>query len=230
MAKRSLRPGWWEDGCAALAARDAVMAELIARFPEGFMQTRGDALVTLLRSIVGQQISVKAAASIWARFEEAVGKSYFEGERDNVAREMKLAKRVLAVDEVALRGCGFSGQKVKYVRGVCEGFVDGTVHPGLWNDMGDEAVIAELVRLPGIGRWTAEMFLMFHLLRPDVLPVGDLGVVNGFKRNYGANWKTDTDMKGWQKRLTKAAEQWRPQRSIAVWYLWRSLDPGEIAY
>lgn len=221
MAEGVKRPDWWEEGCRALAARDAVMAELIARFPGGFMKTRGEAVTTLVRSVVGQQISVKAADSIWARFAALPGV---------MAGERVVADSVAALSDETLRGCGLSGQKVKYIRGVCAGFADGTVHPGLWDGMDDEAVIAELVKLPGIGRWTAEMFLMFHLLRPDVLPVGDLGLVNGFRKIYGANWKTGTDMKGWQKRLRKAAEGWRPHRSIAVWYLWRSLDPGEIAY
>ena len=88
---------------------------------------------------------------------------------------------VLRLSDEVLRGCGFSGSKVRYVKGIAQGFAEGTVHPGLWNGMADEAVIAELVKLPGIGRWTAEMFLMFHLLRPDVLPVDDLGLIKGFR-------------------------------------------------
>lgn len=215
------RPAWWEDGQAALAARDEVLAALIAMYPGGVMRTRGEAATTLVRSVVGQQISVKAADSIWSRFAALPGV---------MVGDKIITHAVLALGDEALRGCGLSGQKVKYIRGICAGFENGTVHPGLWDGMGDEAVIAELVKLPGIGRWTAEMFLMFHLLRPDVLPVGDLGLVNGFKKAYGSRWKTDTTMKGWQARLTKVAAQWRPYRSLAVWYLWRSLDPAEIAY
>lgn len=220
------RPAYWVEACAHLATKDKVMGALIARFPQGMLSTRGEALVTLMRSVVGQQISVKAAASIWARFEERVGLPI-------------TAANVLAVPDDELRACGFSGSKVKYVQGIARGFEDGTVHPGLWDGMNDEAVIQELVKLPGIGRWTAEMFLMFFLMRPDVISKDDIALVKGFKLAYGANYADYEDvrvamagphLKLWQKRMMVAAENWRPYRTVASWYLWRSLDPEEVAY
>jgi DNA-3-methyladenine glycosylase II len=225
-AKGVIQPTYWAEACAYLRERDEVMGQLIARFPTGMLGTRGEALVTLMRSVVGQQISVKAAASIWARFEERVGLPI-------------TAANVLAVPDEELRACGFSGSKVKYVQGIARGFEDGTVHPGLWDGMDDEAVIQELVKLAGIGRWTAEMFLMFFLMRPDVISKDDIGLVKGFKLAYGAGYEDYEDvcvamagphLKMWQKRMMVVAENWRPYRTVASWYLWRSLDPEEVAY
>ena len=229
------RPEYWAEACGHLAKKDEVMGALIARFPKGMLGTRGDAMVTLMRSVVGQQISVKAAASIWARFEAAViPVSGDAGERKITA------EAVLALSEEEMRGCGFSGGKVKYLHGIARGFEDGTVHVGLWDGMEDEAIIQELVKLPGIGRWTAEMFLMFHLMRPDVISVGDIGLVKGFKKEYGARYKdfdaaeklamSGPHLKLWQGRMMAVADEWRPYRTVASWYLWRSLDPEEVAY
>jgi DNA-3-methyladenine glycosylase II len=209
------QPEYWVKAVKHLS-KDEEMRGIIEAHPVGFLKGRGDALVTLLRSVTGQQISVKAADSIWNRMVDKVG--------------TVTAARVLALGEDGLRACGYSGSKVKYARGICEGFVNGTVHPGLWDGMKDEEIIAELVKLPGIGRWTAEMFLMFHLLRPDVLAVDDLGLIKGFKMAYGARWKTPGGLKVWQKRMRKVAEGWKPYRSVASWYLWRSLDPVEVSY
>ncbi|NBV54505.1 MAG: DNA-3-methyladenine glycosylase 2 family protein [Proteobacteria bacterium] len=215
------KPAWWDEGCAELAARDAALAEIMRRH-DGHLVGRGEALTTLLRSIVGQQISVKAADAVWGKFIRLV-----DGDVD--------AARVLKFGDGDLRGCGLSGQKVKYLRGVCAGFVDGTVHPGLWQGMADEAIIAELVKLPGIGRWTAEMFLIFHLLRPDVLPLGDLGLLKGYEQVYGSVRGTAKleGMARWKKvavAVDKKAAVWQPYRSIATWYLWRSLDPVVVEY
>lgn len=225
------RPAWWEEACAELAARDAVLAALMRRHPQGFLRSRGAPMESLLRAVVGQQISVKAAQSIWGRFWGMVSDQRSEiSDQMGAVAEVGLAQAILRLDDAALRGCGLSGSKVRYVRGIAQGFADGTVHPGLWDGMSDDAVIAELVKLPGIGRWTAEMFLMFHLLRPDVLPVDDLGLVKGFRLAYGDCWKTGGNVKLWQGRLRRQACLWQPWRSVAVWYLWRSLDPDEVAY
>lgn len=214
-----LRPVYWEQACARLTKKDKVMGALIASFPHGQLGTRGEALVTLVRSVVGQQISVKAAASIWARFEAVLDGAV-------------TAEGILALSDEQMRGCGFSGSKVRYVRGIAQGFVNGTVHPGLWDGMDDEAIIQELVKLPGIGRWTAEMFLMFFLMRPDVLALDDLALINAFKRLYGAKFKDkdEVPVKLWKQRLAEQGAKWVPYRTVASWYLWRSLDAEEVAY
>ena len=198
-------PVYWEEAKAQLSAEDGVLGGIIQKY-NGTLQTRGDAFTTLARSIVGQQISVKAAASVWGKFETAAG-------------EMQ-PQAVLKLNEDDLRGCGLSRQKVKYLTGIARGFEEGIVHPGLWQEMDDEAIIAELTKLPGIGRWTAEMFLIFHLLRPDVLPLGDLGVLKAFEVHYDQP----------REKLEKHARIWQPYRTVASWYLWRSLDPEPVAY
>lgn len=236
-------PAWWPTALAHLNAADPAMAALIKAYPGSTLTGRGKPMESLLRAIVGQQISVAAAASVWNRFLAATGTE-------------PTPTAVLALSEAQLRACGLSGQKTKYIQGIAAGFAGGTVHPGLWHEMPDDAIIAELVKLPGIGRWTAEMFLIFHLLRPDVLPLGDLGLLKGYARTYAEHETTSTrgsTMNGqpWPKLAPHIAKQatqppavwrplaedllvrsslWGPYRSAATWYLWRSLDPVEVNY
>lgn len=223
-------PVYWEEALAHLG-RDPVMAGVIARFPDSVLKGRGQPFETLVRAVVGQQISVKAADSIWRRVTglQATGLQGGLGEAFT-------PHAVLGLSEEILRGCGLSGSKVKYIRGIAEGFVSGVVHPGLWDGMDDEHVIAELVKLPGIGRWTAEMFLIFTLMRPDVLPVDDLGLLKGYEKAYGpvrgtAKLEGIKRWKGVAAAMQKhAAKHWAPYRTVATWYLWRSLDPVEVVY
>jgi len=198
-------PDYWPEAKAHLARRDKVLRKLIRAYPDAELGTRGDAFQTLCRSIVGQQISVKAAQSIWARFGEAAGK-------------MQPA-RVAAIPVEVLRGCGLSGQKARYVKDLAMHFDSGLVKPRRWARMDDEAIIEDLVRVNGIGRWSVEMFLIFHLMRPNVLPVDDLGLRRAMERAYNDG-----------EPLTKAGmrelgARWAPWSSVATWYLWRSLDP-----
>jgi DNA-3-methyladenine glycosylase II len=215
-------PAWWKEAQKALAKADPQMALLMKQYPTSQLKSRGAALETLQRAVVGQQISTKAAASIWARTVEKVGK-------------LNNPQAWLTLKDEELRACGLSGQKVKYIRGIANGFADGTVHPPRWDDMPDEQIIAELVKLPGIGRWTAEMFLIFNLMKPDVLALDDLGLLKGFEKTYGPirGTKTLIGLKRWRKigmAMKKHGECWRPYRTMACWYLWRSLDPVEINY
>jgi DNA-3-methyladenine glycosylase II len=200
-----MTPDFWEPATAHLARRDKVLRKLIRKFPEADLVSRGDAFQTLARAIVGQQISVKAAQSIWGRFAECVGKVTPE----NVA----------AREDTALRACGFSGQKVSYVKDLARRFASGEVKPRRWSRLDDEAIIEELVAVKGIGRWTVEMFLIFHLKRPDVLPVDDLGLRRAMEREYNRGKPLTRD------RMRELGEPWAPYRSVATWYLWRSLDP-----
>jgi DNA-3-methyladenine glycosylase II len=217
-------PAYWKKAQAYLRA-DPVMRGVMARFPESVLKGRGQPFETLVRAVVGQQISVKAADSIWQRVLGCWDTGMLGEPRE-----------VLAVPEERLRACGLSGSKVKYIRGIAEGFVSGIVHPGLWDGMDDEHVIAELVKLPGIGRWTAEMFLIFTLMRPDVLPVDDLGLLKGYEKAYGPVRGTAKleGMARWRKMAAQmrkhADKHWAPYRTVATWYLWRSLDPVEVVY
>ena len=203
-------PHYWQQASQELAASDAVMAALVVRYGELGLVSRGDAFGTLARSIVGQQISVKAADSVWARFVAVVA-------------EVSPAK-VLAVGETGLQGCGLSQRKIEYMVDLARHFVSGRLDPQHWAEMDDESVIGELTEVRGIGRWTAEMFLIFNLLRPDVFPLDDIGLQRAVSTHYcGGDKQTP-------RALATLGERWRPWRSVATWYLWRSLDPLPVEY
>jgi DNA-3-methyladenine glycosylase II len=210
----AVAPPYWDDACRHLAKRDRVMRKLIPRFGDARLQSRGDALTTLMRSVVGQQISVRAAQSVWDRFAELAAGPH--GAIDPCA--------VLALDTGSMRACGLSARKVEYLRDLATHFVDGTVHVGDWPTMDDEAIVEELVAIRGIGRWTAEMFLIFHLLRPDVLPLDDLGLIKGISVNYFSGEPVT------RAEAREVGDAWAPFRSVATWYLWRSLDPLPADY
>jgi DNA-3-methyladenine glycosylase II len=198
-------PDYWAEAKAHLARRDKVLRKLVREYPDADLGTRGDAFQTLCRSIVGQQISVKAAQSIWARFVLAAGKVQ--------------PARIAAIPVEVLRGCGFSGQKALYVKDLATHFHAGIVKPRRWARMDDEAIIADLVRVKGIGRWSVEMFLIFHLMRPNVLPVDDLGLRRAMERAYNDGEPLTKD------EMRALGARWAPWSSVATWYLWRSLDP-----
>ena len=203
-------PPYWQQATRELADRDAVLRGLIERFRGLALASRGDAFSTLARSIVGQQISVKAAQSVWDRF---------------ASRVMEVTPaRVAKARRSALRGCGLSGQKADYLKDLARKFLDGHLDPTHWAALDDEALIAELIQVKGIGRWTAEMFLMFHLIRPDVLPVADLGLQRAMRLHYNRGRALSV------ARMQKIGAAWMPWRSVATWYLWRSLDPIPVEY
>jgi DNA-3-methyladenine glycosylase II len=203
-------PAYWLQATRELAERDAVLRELVGRFQGLALGSRGDAFSTLARSIVGQQISVKAAQSVWDRLSGRMG---------TVAPESLARARL-----TTLRNCGLSGQKAGYLKDLGRKFLDGSLDPARWPALDDEILIAELVQVKGIGRWTAEMFLMFHLARPDVLPVGDLGLQRAIRLHYNRGRVLSAS------RIHKIGAAWAPWRSVATWYLWRSLDPIPVEY
>jgi len=206
----SVTPDYWEEACKHLVKKDRVMKRLIPQFGDACLQSRGDPFITLARSIVGQQISVKAAQSVWDRF--AV-----------LPRKLTPANVLkLKVDD--MRAAGLSARKVEYLVDLALNFDSGNLHFKKWSDMDDEAIIAELVAIRGIGRWTAEMFLIFHLLRPNVLPLDDVGLINGISKNYFSGESVSRS----EAREVSAA--WAPYRSVATWYIWRSLDPLPVDY
>jgi DNA-3-methyladenine glycosylase II len=209
-----ITPAYWDDACKHLSKRDRVMRKLIPQFGEGRLQSRGDAFTTLARSIVGQQISVKAAQSVWARFAALM---------DEPATQI-VPTSVLALETALLRGAGLSARKAEYLCDLASHFESGEVHVGQWQQMDDEAIIDELVAIRGIGRWTAEMFLIFHLMRPNVLPLDDLGLINGISVNYFSGEPVS------RAEAREVGDAWAPFRSVATWYIWRSLDPLPVDY
>ena len=207
-------PDLWDDACKHLSKRDRVMKKLILRFGEGRVESRGDAFTTLARSIVGQQISVKAAQAVWDRFVALTA---------GPAHRL-LPGAVLGLDAPKIRAAGLSARKVEYLCDLAHHFESGSVHVGQWQGMDDEAIVDELVAIRGIGRWTAEMFLIFHLLRPNVLPLDDAGLIKGISVNYFSGEAVS------RAEAREVGDAWAPYRSIATWYIWRSLDPVPVAY
>ena len=205
-----MAPRYWQQASADLAQNDLVLAGLVERFAGATLVSRGDPFVTLLRSIVGQQISVKAADSVWARFSAAL--------------PVLTPAELLARDPDTLRGCGLSVRKVEYVVDLARHFDDAQIHVDRWSLMSDAEIIAELTAVRGIGVWTAEMFLIFNQLRPDVFPLDDIGLQRAVAIHYCRGQRPP------RRLLAEHGERWRPWRSVATWYLWRSLDPLPVEY
>ena len=207
-------PHYWDEACKHLSRRDRVMRKLIPQFGEGRLQSRGDAFTTLARSIVGQQISVHAAQAVWDRFAALMSQP---------SNRLRPAE-VLALEAAAVRAAGLSARKVEYLVDLAAHFESGAVHVTQWQQMDDEDIIEELVAIRGIGRWTAEMFLIFHLMRPNVLPLDDLGLLKGISVNYFSGEPVS------RAEAREVGDAWAPYKSVASWYIWRSLDPLPVDY
>jgi DNA-3-methyladenine glycosylase II len=202
-------PGYWVTAKEELSAADSVLAEVIARNEEPVLSSKGDLFLNLVSAIVSQQISTTAARTIWGRFEGLVGEVH--------------PKSVLSRSHEELRGCGLSGRKAEYILEIAEAWQNGYADIN-WDGLSDEEVMDALVELRGVGTWTAEMVLIFTLLRPDVFPVGDIGVVRAVERLYSEGERMSND------ELIAKSQDWRPWRTVATWYLWRSIDPEPVQY
>ncbi|MGV2287467.1 DNA-3-methyladenine glycosylase [Trinickia sp. YCB016] len=199
------RPPYWDGACADLVKRDRILKKLIPKFGPVHLINGGDPFVTLARSVVGQQISVQAAQAVWERIEAVCP---------------KLApQQFIKLGQEKLVACGLSKRKSEYILDLAQHFVSGALHVDKWMSMEDEAVIAELTQIRGIGRWTAEMFLIFNLSRPDVLPLDDLGLIRAISVNYFSGEPVT------RSEAREVAANWEPWRTVATWYMWRSLDP-----
>jgi DNA-3-methyladenine glycosylase II len=213
-----ITPPYWDEACKHLSKRDRVMRKLIADHGQARLFSRGNAFTTLARSIVGQQISVKAAQSVWVKLLTLVGQD------PSSERQPLSVEDVLSRTPEVLRTAGLSARKVDYLQDLARHFADGKVHVDQWNDMPDEAIIEELIDIRGIGRWTAEMFLIFHLMRANVLPLDDAGLIKGISVNYFSGEPVS------RAEARDIAEAWAPYRTVGTWYLWRSLDPVPVEY
>ena len=199
------KPEWWDEAIAHLSG-DPLLGEIVQLYSGGFLTGRGEIFQTLVRSIVGQQISVKAADTIHGRLEVLCG---------GISRE---AIRSRTLEE--LSSCGLSQKKTQYIHGIATN--ETPLLPLGFEKMDDDTILKHLVRFKGVGPWTAEMLLIFSLMRPDVLSLGDLGVVKGIQ---GLVPEAQTN-----KKMREVAEAWRPFRSAACWFLWRTLDPIPVEY
>jgi DNA-3-methyladenine glycosylase II len=206
VASATPAPSYWQDACAHLIKKDRVMRKLIPKFGDACLKSGAEPFVTLARSVVGQQISVSAAQAIWERFTK-------------LSKGKLQPAKVLTMKVDDMRACGLSARKIEYLVDLALHFDSGALQVKMWDAMDDEAIIAQLVAIRGIGRWTAEMFLIFHMLRPDVLPLDDVGMLRGISENYFSGEAVS------RSEAKEVAAGWAPYRSVAVWYLWRSLDP-----
>ena len=208
--KKNKKADWWKEAVFYLSDNDPIMKNIINNHNEDYLQSRDDPFNALCRTIIGQQISVKAAASIWNKF--AAGTKNIN------------PKTVIKYGNNNIRKCGISNKKVEYIIGLSNFFIENPDSVNLWKKMDDKSIIKELCQLKGIGPWSAEMFLMFCLLRPDVLPLGDLGL----RRAVGKNYLNTFDPT--YEEVEKVAKKWIPYRSAATWFLWKSIDPIPVAY
>jgi DNA-3-methyladenine glycosylase II len=206
-----IAPDYWEQACIELMKHDRILKKLIPKYGSGFLRTRGDAFTTLARSIVGQQISVAAAQSVWSKV--------------LLASKNKInPKNILTLSIDDLRAAGLSGRKVEYIRDLAEHFDSGRLHANQWKGMEDEAIIKELCGIRGIGRWTAEMFLIFNMIRPNILPLDDAGLIKAISINYFSGEPVS------RHEAREVAANWAPWRTVATWYMWRSIDPKPVEY
>ena len=206
----SNHPTYWAKACRELSKAEPPLKKMITLYKGEILRSRGNAFETLARSIVGQQISVKAADSVWRKTYEFL--------------KTATPETVLAAKPEDLRACGLSERKVLYMKDLAAHFASGKLKPHSWATMPDEEVIKELVQVKGIGVWTAEMFLIFHLLRPNIFPADDLGLQKAISLHYKVRYPmTERNLKLFRKRFS-------PWASVATWYLWRSLDPIPVEY
>ena len=208
---RTKKPSYWQDACAELMKLDRILRKLIPKYGDGMLGSRGDAFTTLARSIVGQQISVAAAQSVWNRTLETLSHEV-------------TPKRVLDTKHDALRASGLSMRKVEYIRDLADHFHHGRLQTERWPKMDDEELIKELSAIRGIGRWTAEMVLIFNLMRPNVLPLDDIGLIRAISINYFSGEPVT------RHEAREVAANWAPWRTVATWYMWRSIDPIPVEY
>ena len=204
------KPSFWEKAKKELIAKDKKLGNIISSYPRDFLFSKSDPFYTLARSIVGQQISVRAAQAVWDRFEKKI--------------DIIIPLNVKKTHYMTLKSCGLSKQKISYLKSLSDAFILNEINPKQWKNYSDEEIINELIKIRGIGRWTAKMFLIFNLCRPDVFPADDLGVIKGICNCYNLQYPISKD------HAIKISQKWKPYRSVATWYFWRSLDPIPVEY
>ncbi|ACM33545.1 MULTISPECIES: DNA-3-methyladenine glycosylase [Diaphorobacter] len=203
-------PSYWEEACRHLTKKDRVMRRLIPQVGNVALSQRGDAFTTLARSIVGQQVSVASAQRVWDQFAA-------------LSRSMT-PRSVLKLKVDDMRAAGLSARKVEYLVDLALHFDSGRLHVKQWDEMDDQAIVAELVAIRGISRWTADMFLIFHLARPNVLPLDDATLIQGISQHYFSGDPVS------RSDAREVADAWKPWCSVASWYIWRSLAPLPVDY
>lgn len=203
---RMTKPAYWEEAKIHLMKRDRILRKIIPMYPDEWLQPPADPFVTLIRAIIGQQVSRRTADAVWVRFA-------------NSFDTQTTPEKVLGFDVESLRKVGLPKRKAEYILDLATHFDQAKVDPDAWHDMDNEAIIKELCAIRGIGRWTAEMFLIFNLHRADVLPLDDAGLIKAISQHYYSGEPVS------RFEAREVAQAWTPWCTVATWYLWRSLDP-----
>lgn len=203
-----MTPPYWQEAVSFLHQQDEIISQLITAYPHHPLNnTHNNPFETLIKAVIGQQISVKAATAVYNRLSTqltTISPHHF-----------------LNLSESQLRQCGLSRQKINYLQNIAFAFINGILIPEQWQKMEDEQIIKQLTKIKGVGEWTAQMFLIFHLQRPDILPLKDIGLVNIIKKHYGNLTLSE---------INQLSQKWQPYRTVAVWYLWLSWDGVAIHY
>ena len=204
-------PVYWQRAKRISSKKDPVLRRIIKKHKKGFLTTRNNPFFSLCRTIVGQQISTKAADSIWSRFEKKCKKNI------TPARVIKLSSN-------SLKSVGLSRQKVRYLKNLAKNFKNKSFKVSQLKKMSDEEAINYITKLKGLGVWSAEMFLMFNLNRPDILPIKDIGLLRAISKNYKIPYPPS------KRFLNKISRLHTGYRSVFTWYMWRSIDPVDVEY
>jgi len=204
-------PVYWGRAKRILSKRDAILRKIIKKYKRGFLTTRNDPFFSLCRTIVGQQISTKAADSIWFKFEKK-------------CRKQIVPNKVLKLSSSSLKSAGLSRQKVKYLKNIAKNFKNKSFNVRELKKMNDEEAINYITKLKGLGVWSAEMFLMFNLNRKDIFPIKDIGLLRAISKNYKTTYPPS------KKFLNKISKLHVGYRTVFTWYMWRSIDPTDVEY
>ena len=204
-------PNYWLRGKKKLSKKDPVLRKIIKKYKKGFLTTRNNPFFSLCRTIVGQQISTKAADSIWLKFEKK-------------CRNQIIPNRVLKLSSNSLKSAGLSRQKVKYLKNIAKNFKNESFNVREIKKMENEEAINYITKIKGLGVWSAEMFLMFNLNRRDIFPIKDIGLLRAISKNYKTSYPPS------KRFLSKISRLHAGYRTVFTWYMWRSIDPSEVEY
>ena len=204
-------PFYWYKAKKILSKRDPILRKIINKFNKGYLTSRKDPFFSLCRTIIGQQISTKAADSIWSKFEIKCKKKI-------------VPKTVLKLTSRNLKNAGLSRQKITYLKNVAKSFKNKSFNIRDLKKMDDNLAIDYITKLKGLGIWSAQMFLMFNLNRPDIFPVKDIGLIRAISKNYKTSYPPS------KKFLNKISKIHSGYRSVFTWYMWRSIDPVDVEY
>jgi DNA-3-methyladenine glycosylase II len=204
-------PVYWQKAKKILSKRDPVLSRIVKKYNKGFLTTRNNPFFSLCRTIVGQQISIKAADSIWSKFEKKCKK------RISFNKVLKIPSRTL-------KSVGLSRQKVSYLKNIAKNFRNKSFSVSELKKMNDEQAISYITKLKGLGVWSAEMFLMFNLNRPDIFPIKDIGLLRAISKNYKTSYPPS------KRFLNKISNLHSGYRTVFTWYMWRSIDPDDVEY